>query len=231
MNNITGTPLTSIHLIGHSFGAQTAGFAGKHCHGQLGHITGLDPAGPNFWSASPEQKLWRTDAQFVDVIHTNAEPLIPEAGYGLNQTLGHLDFWPNGGGNQPGCDHSVVQNVIFHNCDHQRSVWLYLDTIRQDPPPSQGVHCESYGRFVSGQCVDCDGRLGGSSSGCAQMGYYATEWRDRMIEEGRFNGSDHGGRFFLTTASETPFYGEQVLVLNGQDLTHLLFFNQEINTL
>ena len=40
--------------------------------------------------------LDETDAYFVDVIHTDANPLM-SFGLGLWQKCGHLDFYPNGG--------------------------------------------------------------------------------------------------------------------------------------
>lgn len=37
------------------------------------------------------------DARFVDVIHTDIQV------YGYTHPCGHIDFYPNGGTNQPGC--------------------------------------------------------------------------------------------------------------------------------
>ncbi|PVD19759.1 hypothetical protein C0Q70_20250 [Pomacea canaliculata] len=71
-----GVPMSSVHVIGHSLGAQTAGYAGQGLDGRLGRITGLDPAGPNFEMYDRLVKLDRDDAQFVDVIHTNAKSLV-----------------------------------------------------------------------------------------------------------------------------------------------------------
>ena len=44
----------------------------------------------------------QTDADFINVIHTNGEEAIAMA-MGLLKPLGHVDFYPNGGGLQPGC--------------------------------------------------------------------------------------------------------------------------------
>ena len=57
--------------IGHSLGAQACGFVGKNFYGGLDSIIGLDPAGPIFSHNSPEAKLSKSDAKFVQVIHTN----------------------------------------------------------------------------------------------------------------------------------------------------------------
>ena len=59
--------------------------------------TGLDPAGPLFSSTHTDVRLDPSDARFVDVIHTDAKR------WGIEQSCGHIDFYPNGGVNQRGC--------------------------------------------------------------------------------------------------------------------------------
>lgn len=68
---------------------------------------GLDPAGPLFDFQDPRVRLDRTDAKFVDVIHSNGETLIL-GGLGAAQPLGHVDFYPNGGRVQHGCSNLYV---------------------------------------------------------------------------------------------------------------------------
>ncbi|XP_022919476.2 phospholipase A1-like [Onthophagus taurus] len=68
--------LSQVHVIGHSMGAQTAGFVGKNIqkltNGQKLHrITGLDPAGPMFHSQSEYDHLVKTDALLVDTVVTD----------------------------------------------------------------------------------------------------------------------------------------------------------------
>lgn len=59
------------------------------------YYVGLDPASVGFPLESPETTLDRSDAVFVDIIHT-------DIAY-ITQT-GHSDFYPNGGvAPQPGC--------------------------------------------------------------------------------------------------------------------------------
>ena len=70
-------------------------------------LAGLDPAGPLFENTPEEVRLDAGDASFVDVIHSDAEKLI-DLGLGIATLSGDVDFWPNDGINQPGCD-----KVIF----------------------------------------------------------------------------------------------------------------------
>lgn len=61
-------------------------------------IVALDPAGPLFIRAEPNERLGSTSARFVQVIHTNP------GGAGIEMSLGHVDFYINGKRTlQPGC--------------------------------------------------------------------------------------------------------------------------------
>ena len=66
-----------------------------------GRITGLDPAGPAFQYTDPLVRLDPSDAIFVDAIHSDAAVDFI-SGFGMEQPVGHVDFYPNGGQNQPG---------------------------------------------------------------------------------------------------------------------------------
>lgn len=54
--------------------------------------------------------LNRECADFVDVIHTNGNPRkVPWSFYsGTRDVVGHVDFYPNGGSFQPGCEMETV---------------------------------------------------------------------------------------------------------------------------
>lgn len=57
---------------------------------------GLDPVGPGYYIFNTH--LSASDAEFVDVIHTDMGV------YGLALKIGHVDFFPNYGYRpQPGC--------------------------------------------------------------------------------------------------------------------------------
>lgn len=107
-------PFSVFHYIGHSLGAHISGYAGSailHEYNEtIGRITGLDPARPLFeWPyIDPyEEKLDEGDADFVDVIHTNAKEL------GISEPAGHVDYYPNGGAKQPGCGSSNFYENFF----------------------------------------------------------------------------------------------------------------------
>ena len=132
-----------LHLVGHSLGAHICGFAAKELKKRqskwkIERITGLDPAQPCFRDVNLTMKLHKSDASFVDVIHTNGK-LLSQMGLGLPEpigltictyivicssgmtlktnkrfTLGHVDFYPNGGRSQPGCNSSFFEHLPIH---------------------------------------------------------------------------------------------------------------------
>jgi hypothetical protein len=69
---------------------------------KVGRVTGLDPAGPNFYlglKGVSSRKLSKSDGRFVDVYHSN------QGAFGTVNVIGDCDFYPNGGGpNQKYCD-------------------------------------------------------------------------------------------------------------------------------
>lgn len=66
----------------------------------------MDPASPLFKHhllRDQSKKLDISDARFVDVIHTDGSPIWTD-GFGLLEPIGHVDFFPNGGREQSGCN-------------------------------------------------------------------------------------------------------------------------------
>ena len=74
--------LQDFHIVGHSLGAHIAGYAGEKLismnreAGKLGRITALDPAQPLFQNTPEFVRLDPGDADFVDVIHTDAKSIL-----------------------------------------------------------------------------------------------------------------------------------------------------------
>lgn len=94
-------------LIGHSLGAHACGAAGRNVKfGRVAKIVGLDPALPCFGHRHRDERLKPSDADYVMVIHTNGGV------FGLQPPLGHADFYPNFGKDQPGCGRTVLGGML-----------------------------------------------------------------------------------------------------------------------
>ena len=90
LEEMHGIPPGDVHIIGHSLGAQTAGYAGKTIPG-LGRISALDPAGPAYYNNDTRVRISPTDAMYVDVLHTNGDTSL-SGGLGLLDPVGTADF-------------------------------------------------------------------------------------------------------------------------------------------
>ncbi|XP_053618641.1 phospholipase A1-like [Plodia interpunctella] len=157
-----GISASSIHIIGHSLGSHMASFTGKKFRqltGRLvGRITGLDPAGPCFTQGDKELRLQASDAEFVDAIHTNAGVL------GIEEPVGHVDYYPNGGSAQPGCN-------LSPGCCHGMS-WLFFCESVLNEQAFPAVECNSWDDFKFGKCLKNISYMGFASKPTVRGKYY-----------------------------------------------------------
>ncbi|XP_035678689.1 phospholipase A1-like isoform X2 [Branchiostoma floridae] len=166
-----GQPPNMTHIIGHSLGAHAAGFAGMTAQSEanltIARISGLDPAGPLFRGNPPADRLDRSDATFVDVIHTETFIL------GIKEPVGHVDFYPNEGWLQPGCFLSELSA-----CSHSRAQDFFTESISSECQ-FLAYRCHSWDTFIRNQqllCDDCSHI--GLNGACSVMGYHSVNYRN-----------------------------------------------------
>ncbi|KAM7351880.1 pancreatic triacylglycerol lipase-like [Cochliomyia hominivorax] len=162
-----------IHMIGFSLGAQVAGQTANYLKRRLRRITGLDPAKPMFITVGSDRKLDPTDADFVDVIHTDV------LGRGMLRSMGHVDFYPNIGLYQPGCQEVDGDSG---SCNHDRAPQYYAESIKSDKG-FWAYSCPSWLHNIFGLCY--------TQSNDEVMGFHVNQ--------------SSTGSFFLKTANKTPF--------------------------
>ncbi|XP_075974882.1 pancreatic lipase-related protein 2-like [Anticarsia gemmatalis] len=149
---------SNMHLLGHSLGSQIMAYTASYSNQRIQRITGLDPARPFFeLPMMPQEcRLDKTDAVFVDIIHTCGGI------YGYRKSHGHADFYPNNGkAKQPGCE--GFQNVI-EGCSHGRACLFFRESINSEISFT-AYPCENWEKFKSGEC----------RQNFTYMGYQATE--------------------------------------------------------
>jgi len=189
--------LDNIQLVGHSLGAHVVGFLAKEVTalglGKLRRLTGLDPAFPFFELAGPDGRVDKSDADFVQIIHTNSG-FLWEGCLSIKAPIGHVDFYPNGGDHQPGCTDAcfidcynmTIIDLLKGGCSHARSLQYFTETIHGISGGDNqmvGRLCDSWEELQSGTCCGAP---------TAVMG----QWADSGIPE---------GKYYLDVNEETPF--------------------------
>ncbi|CAB3220913.1 unnamed protein product [Arctia plantaginis] len=170
LKNATGLNFKNCHFIGHSLGAQIISFASYEL-GKVGRVTGLDPALPCFNTTNTKDRLDPSDADFVDVIHTNGK--LSAFGFGFPYPTGHIDFYPNGGIRQPGCFSSKIP---FYNtidqaiCSHGRAYILFTESLTNKNCSFRGSHWDL---TVSGLKKSIAATCGTHNLSCPEMGIRA----------------------------------------------------------
>ncbi|XP_001499209.2 endothelial lipase isoform X2 [Equus caballus] len=188
-----GFSLRNVHLIGYSLGAHVAGYAGNFVKGTVGRITGLDPAGPMFEGVDIHKRLSPDDADFVDVLHTYTRSF--GLSIGIQMPVGHIDIYPNGGDFQPGCGlndlfGSIAYGTIAEGvqCEHERAVHLFVDSLVNQDKPSFAFQCTDSNRFKKGICLSC------RKNRCNSIGYNAKKMRNKR-----------NSKMYLKTRAGMPF--------------------------
>lgn len=84
----------------------------------------------------------------------------------MSAPIGHLDFYPNGGENQPGCNQGMMKYINRENgsfyqgmrrfmaCDHVRAHEYFNESVNTQCN-FVAIECDSYEDFLSGECFSC----------------------------------------------------------------------------
>jgi hypothetical protein len=133
-------------------------------------ITGLEPANFLFSVTSNTNGfIYKSDAHFVDIYHTSSGSIIQ--GFSLSESLGCLDYYPNGALDQPGCSDlpfGAFGNFFSSNrpCVHDRAVLLFGQDFETPDCQMVAYNCSDYDTFLRGKCADC----GPNNEHCYLMG-------------------------------------------------------------
>jgi len=120
------------------------------------------------------------------------------------EPAGHLDFYPNGGNNQPGCEHERATSIItkglaeglrrFVACNHQRAVDFFHASINHKACIPKAFHCSDFATFLKGRCSDC----GDKGEMCANLGLDG-------IKNEQFKDDKNSMKVYLETSAKFPF--------------------------
>ncbi|XP_066247226.1 pancreatic lipase-related protein 2-like [Euwallacea similis] len=141
----------NVTLVGFSLGAHVAATVGKNLEGNIGTLVALDPAGPGINSQDLSYSVHPTDAQYVQVIHTNAGTL------GMIDPVGHADYYPNGGSRQAGCGIDIIGS-----CSHNRAWNYFVESISDNQ--FMAVNCATWDELLTSNCHGGRVFMGGLSN-------------------------------------------------------------------
>lgn len=208
---ILGQDLNRVWLVGHSLGAHIMGFVGRRVLG-IGRITGLDPAEPYYENYHVDSRLDPSDANFVDIVHTDSSSVFA-GGAGTKEPCGHVDFYPNGGQAQPGCNLGIIESIIggkegmkqYVVCNHQRAFKILIEAVRAKAEGRtcqfKAHPCDSYEKYLRGECQNC-------GAGCTLIGPDALLTRPKTTQT--------MVKMYLITLGEAPFCGGKLFDLTAK---------------
>lgn len=151
-------------------------------------------------------------------------------GYGMIDAVGHVDFYPNGGMDQPGCSLSEIPiNFLGPNtvgrhlvaCNHDRAIHYFTESLlsaasamkklannheRDENNDTTITDCQ----FIGHECTSYEDFQKGScfscgpdNINCAIMGIRAKEYFDSHINKP--DGYRENIQFYLNTGGSSPF--------------------------
>ncbi|KAL4708916.1 hypothetical protein ACJJTC_014944 [Scirpophaga incertulas] len=176
----SGLDPSKLELLGFSLGGQTVSYIARNYQALTGRniskLTALEPSGPCFRDLRPTERLDASNADFVEVVHTNID------GYGMAPRMGHVDFYVNGGEYQPS---DLLLYPCTSTCSHFRVLPLWVSSLK-NPTEFVAIKCDNIQQARDSKCYDR------SPLETNVMGL-------------RVNRSNHG-IFYLSTTKSWPYY-------------------------
>uniref|UniRef100_A0A8C3TDD5 Lipase H n=1 Tax=Chelydra serpentina TaxID=8475 RepID=A0A8C3TDD5_CHESE len=117
-------------------------------------------------------------------------------GLGYREALGHIDFYANGGTDQPGCPQTIFSGSQYFKCDHQRSVFLFLSSLKESCNII-AYPCDTYRDYRNAKCASCEAF---QPMPCPVLGYYADKWKNYLTLK-----NPPVTKVFFDTSDKEPF--------------------------
>ena len=166
IRNLTSNKMSLLTLLFQLFSEYNTDFEStQNTKPKIGRATGLDPARPYFedW-AERYERLDKTDADFVDVIHTNAGDFW-DGCLAIPWQLGHVDFYPNGGEHMAGCadwkpseswNMFKIVKYMVNACSHKKAWEYYQESIKNYKNPNYFLaqKCSSFEEYMDSKCTN-----------------------------------------------------------------------------
>lgn len=178
-----GYNVDNLHLVGHSLGGQCIGLVSRHLKILsddrliIPRLFALDPAAPGFeennvltlfygwvtFRKTDFPMVSSSDAKYVQIIHTSS------GSYGIVTSRGHIDFFPNAGVNQAGCDLELPGTRDV--CSHRRA-WHYYQESVKNPKAFIAIKCNSSDAFTNSTCENEKAFMGFSTDTEVRGNFY-----------------------------------------------------------
>lgn len=119
-----------------------------------------------------------------------------------------MDFYPNGGKEQPGCSIEDLDDLFrkmiseglrtFLSCSHYRAIDYFIESISDSSKClHMGYECKSYEDFQRGLCGHCHD----DTNLCSEMGFRSIQYFNQMIKKSR----NEPIKLFYSTSRQKPY--------------------------
>jgi len=132
----------------------------------------------------------------LDVYHTDGSSLTFKSA-GILKPIGHLDFYPNNGTDQPHCHltDSNLNPAEASVCDHIAAYQYFIQSANKNSN-QLAIKCSSYSDYLNGKCARC------RREGCRRVGYFLDRQWDDIDQPRKVRKRNHGKYYYQTTSDD-----------------------------